>query len=131
MIIDKLSLVGMQLLAKYKENFDVSSEGPINESLLLLAKAGERQPQAPGKIGEQTRPPPRPSWLSHWWQHQSLFFNRNHWGQGNRQRITYKKSSEDFGANGTCGVHTLPYQQKMGVINLFSTGKYLISSHNW
>jgi hypothetical protein len=57
MIIDKLSLVGMQLLAKYKENFDVSSEGPINESLLLLAKAGERQPRAPGKIGEQPPPP--------------------------------------------------------------------------
>jgi hypothetical protein len=26
--MNKLSLVGMQLLQKYKENFDVSSEGP-------------------------------------------------------------------------------------------------------
>ena len=26
--MNKLSLVGMQLLEKYKENFDVSSEGP-------------------------------------------------------------------------------------------------------
>ena len=56
-LINKLSLVGMQLLEKYKENFDVSSKGPglnsletsklssyfsgscmsTNESLLILA----------------------------------------------------------------------------------------------
>jgi hypothetical protein len=28
---NKLSLVGMQLPEKYKENFDVSSEGPSSE----------------------------------------------------------------------------------------------------
>ena len=34
-IRNKLSLVGMQLPEKYKENFDVSSEGPSNSRLAL------------------------------------------------------------------------------------------------
>ena len=65
-------------------------------------KAGERQPRAPGQIGEHA-PLPRPSWLSRWWPHQSLFFNRNQ--RGNRQRITCKKSPENFGADDVCGVY--------------------------
>jgi hypothetical protein len=31
--MNKLSLVGMQISEKYKENFDVSSEGPSSELL--------------------------------------------------------------------------------------------------
>ena len=31
--MNKLSLVGMQLPEKYKENFDISSEGPSSDSL--------------------------------------------------------------------------------------------------
>jgi hypothetical protein len=38
--------------------------------------------------------PPLPSWLSHWWPHQNLLFNRNQWG--NHQRNTCKKSQENF-----------------------------------
>jgi hypothetical protein len=34
---------------------------------------------------------------------QSLFFNRNQWG--NRQRITCKKSPQNVGADGVCDVH--------------------------
>ena len=36
--MNKLSLVGMQLPEKYKENFDVSSEGPSDEGLPLCAQ---------------------------------------------------------------------------------------------
>jgi hypothetical protein len=65
-----------------------------------------------------TRPPVPPAWFSRWWSHQSLFFNRNQ--RGNRQRITCTESPENFGADCACGV-----------INLFNTSKYIISSHNW
>jgi hypothetical protein len=37
--INKLSLVGMQLPEKYKENFDVSSEGPSTASIVVVFEA--------------------------------------------------------------------------------------------
>jgi hypothetical protein len=87
-------------------------------------KAGERQPRAPGQIGEHA-PSPVPL-DSHADGHTKVYFliamnegiasellARNRW------RISVPM------ARVAC-MH--PYQQ-MGVINLFNTGKYIISSH--
>jgi hypothetical protein len=51
--MNKLSLVGMQLPEKYKENFDVSSEGPssgralIAQNVKILHRLKNIEPQGP------------------------------------------------------------------------------------